>query len=66
MNKYKRYNSDKELDPNGDWVRYDDVQDIPNIDQASRFYLNAWGNSIWDERGEWVDFGWIDFLKKKV
>lgn len=59
MLNYKRYNSDKKLDKNGEWVRYDEVRDIPRIHEASRYYINAWGNTIWDENGEWIPHYWV-------
>lgn len=65
MNKYKRYNSDKELDPNGEWVRYSDVIDIPRIYEGSRFYINAWGNCIWDESGDWIGYHWVEHCLKE-
>jgi hypothetical protein len=62
---YKRYNSDKLEDLDGEWVRYIDVRDIPETYEVSRFYINAWGMPIWDECGDWIDFGALKFLIEK-
>ena len=55
-----RYDNYQKENSNGNWVKFDDVKHIPGIEQWSRFYLNCWGNHIYDENGEWISYSFVE------